>query len=99
MSSLSGPVGVTSAVANTARTGGIMSLAYMCVFITMNLGIFNLLPIPALDGSRILFVIIEMIIRKPIPPKYEGYIHFAGIIVLFLIMIIITFKDIISLLT
>lgn len=95
-SSLSGPVGVTKTVAESAKAG-VSSLVYMCIFITMNLGVFNLLPIPALDGSRVLFVLIEMIIRKPIPPKYEGYIHFAGIIVLILLMIAVTFKDIFSL--
>lgn len=98
LSSLSGPVGVTNAVAESAEAG-ISSLVYMCIFITMNLGVFNLLPIPALDGSKVLFVIIEMIIRKPIPKKYEGYIHFAGIVVLLLLMVAITFKDIISLIT
>ncbi len=96
LSTLSGPVGVTKTVAESAKAG-ISSLVYMCIFISMNLGVFNLLPIPALDGSRVLFVLIEMIIRKPIPPKYEGYIHFAGIIVLILLMIVITFKDIFSL--
>lgn len=95
-SSLSGPVGVTKTVADSAKAG-VSSLVYMCIFITMNLGVFNLLPIPALDGSRVLFVLIEMIIRKPIPPKYEGYIHFAGIIVLILLMVAVTFKDIFSL--
>ena len=65
----------------------------------MNLGVFNLLPIPSLDGSRILFVLIEMVRGKPINPKYEGYIHFAGIVLLFILLIAITFKDIISLIT
>lgn len=97
-SSLSGPVGVTKTVADSAKAG-VSSLVYMCIFITMNLGVFNLLPIPALDGSRVLFVLIEMIIRKPIPPKYEGYIHFAGIIVLIILMIAVTFKDILSFIT
>lgn len=96
LSSLSGPVGVTKTVAESAKAG-VSSLVYMCIFITMNLGVFNLLPIPALDGSRVLFVLVEMIIRKPIPAKYEGYIHFAGIIVLLILMVVITFKDIISL--
>lgn len=97
-SSLSGPVGVTKTVAESARAG-ITSLLYIIVFISMNLGVFNLLPIPSLDGSRILFVLIEMVRGKPINPKYEGYIHFAGIVLLFILLIAITFKDIISLLT
>lgn len=95
-SSLSGPVGVTKTVADSAKAG-ISNLVYICIFITMNLGVFNLLPIPALDGSRIVFVIIEMIRKKPIEPKYEGYIHFGGLIVLFILMIAVTFKDVFSL--
>ena len=63
----------------------------------MNLGVFNLLPIPSLDGSRIMFVLIEMVRGKPINPKYEGYVHFVGIILLFILMIAVTFKDIIKL--
>ena len=92
---LSGPVGATSAVAQTAKSG-LPDLVYMCIFISMNLGIFNLLPLPALDGGRLVFIIIEMIRRKPVPAKYEGYVHFAGIVILMMFMILITFKDIIS---
>ncbi len=95
-SSLSGPVGVTKAVAESARAG-LSSLVYVSIFITMNLGVFNLLPIPSLDGSRIMFVLIEMVRGKPINPKYEGYVHFVGIILLFILMIAVTFKDIIKL--
>ena len=95
MAQLSGPVGATSAVAQTAKNG-FPDLVYMCIFISMNLGIFNLLPLPALDGGRLVFILIEMIRRKPVPPKYEGYVHFAGIVILMMFMILITFKDIIS---
>ena len=63
--------------------------------ITINLGIFNLLPIPALDGGRILFIIVEFIIRKPVPPKYEGMIHAIGFLLLILLMIYVTGNDII----
>ncbi|MBQ1847848.1 MAG: site-2 protease family protein [Clostridia bacterium] len=96
LSAVSGPVGVTKAVAESAKLG-ISNLVYISIFITMNLGIFNLLPLPALDGSRIVFVLIEMVRGKPINPKYEGYVHLAGIIVLLILMVVITFKDIISL--
>ena len=96
LSAVSGPVGVTKVVAESAKLG-IANLVYISIFITMNLGVFNLLPIPALDGSRIVFVLIEMVRGKPINPKYEGYVHLAGIIVLLLFMVVITFKDIISL--
>ncbi len=95
-SSLSGPVGVTKTVAEGAKAG-ISSLIYICIFISMNLGVMNLLPVPALDGSKIVFVLIEMIRGKPINPKYEGYIHFAGIILIIILVIAVTFKDIFSL--
>ena len=58
--------------------------------ITINLGIFNLLPVPALDGGRILFIIVEFLIRKPVPPKYEGMIHAIGFLLLILLMIYVT---------
>lgn len=93
---VSGPVGTTTAVAESAKAG-VDNLVYISVFIAMNLGVFNLLPLPALDGGRLVFILIEMIRRKPIDPKYEGYVHFAGIVLLMLLMIMITFKDVISL--
>ena len=96
MEAVSGPVGVTSAIGEAA-SNGFSHLVYLAVVISMNLGIFNLLPIPALDGGRIFFMLIELIFRKPIDPKYEGYIHFAGIIVLFALMAFVTFKDILKL--
>ena len=64
----------------------------------MNLGIFNLLPLPALDGGRLLFQIIELIRRKPVKPELEGYVHFVGIILLMLLMVAVTFKDVMNLL-
>ncbi len=93
MDQLSGPVGATGVVAETAKSG-LPDLIYMAIFISMNLGIFNLLPLPALDGGRLVFILIEMIRRKPVPPKYEGYVHFVGIAVLMLLMVLITCKDI-----
>ena len=72
-------------------------LVYLAVVISMNLGIMNLLPLPALDGGRLVFLLIEGIRRKPVPARIEGYIHFAGLAVLMLAMVLITFKDIIGL--
>ena len=63
----------------------------------MNLGVFNLLPVPALDGGRLLFFLIEFLRGKPIDPKYESYVHFAGLCVLLLIMILVSVKDVFSL--
>ena len=60
----------------------------------MNLGIFNLLPLPALDGGRLFFVLIEMIRGKPVNPKYEGYVHLAGMVLLLSLMVLVTFNDI-----
>ena len=94
---VSGPVGFTGAVSEAAKSGTINYL-YLVVVITMNLGIFNLLPLPALDGGRLLFQIIELIRRKPVKPELEGYVHFVGIILLMLLMVAVTFKDVMNLL-
>ena len=69
-------------------------LLNILAFITINLGIFNLLPVPALDGGRLLFLIIEAVIRRPIPKKFEGIVHAIGLIILVLLMLVVTFKDI-----
>lgn len=90
---VSGPVGVTGAIGEAASES-FSYLVYLSVVISMNLGIFNLLPFPALDGGRLMFILLEMIRRKPIKPEYEGYVHFAGIIILFSLMLLVTFKDI-----
>lgn len=96
ISQISGPVGVTAAIGEAARAG-IFSLLPMVGLITINLGIFNLLPLPALDGGRLLFIVIEMIRRKPVPQKYEGMVHAIGFIVLMAFMALIAFKDIFQL--
>ena len=93
---VSGPVGVTQAMSEAASTG-IANLVYLAVVISMNLGIMNLLPLPALDGGRLVFLLVEGIRRKPVSPRIEGYIHFAGLAVLMLLMVLVTFKDIIGL--
>ena len=64
------------------------------IIITINLGVFNLLPIPALDGGRLLFLLIEAITRRPVNPKVEGYIHLAGLMLLLGMMLLVTCKDI-----
>lgn len=93
---ISGPVGTTTAIGEAASAGG-TNLLFIVVIITMNLGVMNLLPFPALDGGRILFLLIELVRRKPLKAEIEGYINFAGLIILFGFMIFITFKDIIGL--
>ena len=90
---LSGPVGVTQAITEAAEQGS-YNFGFMFVFISVNLGIFNLLPLPALDGGRLLFQFIELIFRRPVNRTVEGYIHFAGIMLLMLLMVFVTFQDI-----
>lgn len=93
---MSGPVGITAAVSQATRQSVWNILYYACI-ITVNLGIMNLLPLPALDGGRLLFILIEMIRRKPIPAKYEGLVHTIGFVILFGLIILITFNDILNL--
>ncbi len=93
---LSGPVGVSQAIGQASSIGW-QSVFSLAAFITINVGIFNLLPLPALDGGRLLFLIIEIIRRKPVNPKYEGFVHTAGFALLILLMIVVTFNDILRL--
>ena len=95
---MSGPVGVTTVIGDAAKQG-IGSLMYLSAVLAMNLGVFNLLPVPALDGGRLFFQLIELVRGKPIPPKYEGMIHFAGIVLLMALMVAVTYKDVIKLIT
>lgn len=97
---LSGPVGTISVIGEAASVGEtvrekVMSLLNLTVFITINIGIFNLLPIPALDGGRLVFLLIEAVRRKPIKPEYEAYVHAIGMLLLFGLMIFATYNDII----
>jgi regulator of sigma E protease len=98
ISAVSGPVGVTATIGQAARMG-LMNILPIMALITVNLGIFNLLPVPALDGGRLLFIFLEMILRRPVAKKYEGVIHAVGLVLLLLLMAVITFKDIWSLIT
>ena len=93
---ISGPVGITNQMVETAKAGA-SSFLYLAAMLTMNLGVMNLLPLPALDGGRLVFVIYEMITRKKPNPKAESYIHAAGFMILMAFMIFIVFKDIINL--
>ncbi len=90
---ISGVVGVGEVIGEAA-SAGIDYLLNIVTFITINLGIFNLLPIPALDGGRLVFLIFEAIFRKPVPAKYEGMVHAIGFFALIGLMLLITFKDI-----
>ncbi len=93
ISAVSGPVGVTVAIGDIAKQN-FNALVQIMALITINLGLFNLLPIPALDGGRLVFILFEMIFRKPVPQKYESIIHAVGMALLLGFMAVITFKDI-----
>lgn len=95
---VSGPIGVVEVVSETAEASqeskDYTSLFTMMALITFNIGIFNLLPIPALDGGRLIFLFIELILRKPVNPKYEAVIHGVGMVLLLAFMVVVSFKDI-----
>lgn len=97
----SGPVGVVQLIAEeTQRSAAdsareaVITYGELLVMISVNLGLFNLLPIPGLDGSRILFLLVEGIRRKPISQKLESYIHLTGYVLLLGVMLIMTYRDI-----
>lgn len=103
---MSGPVGIVSemskvAAATDSKVTALLNMLYFGGFIAINLAVMNLLPIPALDGGRIvcllITVVVEAITKKKINPKYEGYLHGAGMILLLALMAIIMFKDVIFL--
>ena len=103
---MSGPVGIVTAISDTgkqsATTGEAMgNIAYLGAFIAVNLAVMNMLPIPALDGGRVFFLlvttVIEKLTRRRINPKYEGYVHAAGMVLLLALMAFVTFEDILKL--
>ncbi len=97
---MSGPVGIVSEVNNAVNSGGRSWLYVLNLvgLLTINLGVFNLLPIPALDGGRLFFMLIELIRRKPIPPEKEGMVHAVGMLLLFGLIIFVSFNDVMRLL-
>lgn len=105
MDDLSGPVGIVDLMAETGEnaasfTDGLLDILFLAAFIAVNLAIMNMLPIPAMDGGRVFFLIvtwiIESVTRKKLNPKYEGYIHAAGMVLLLGLMAVIMFNDIIK---
>lgn len=100
MDQLSGPVGVVNAVDQTyqvSKSGGIylvfLNMIRMAVLLSANLGVMNLLPIPALDGGRLLFLVIELVRGKRVPPEKEGYVHMIGMMFLLILMAFVVFND------
>lgn len=101
---ISGPVGIVATVGssvNESMNYGLMSVlltvANMTMLLSSTLGIMNLLPIPALDGGRILFLLVEAILRKPLNRRIEAYVHFGGFVLLMILMVFILYNDIVNL--
>lgn len=90
---LVGPVGIVKMIGEQSRLG-LMNLTLFAAMISINLGIFNLLPFPALDGGRIIFILIEMIKGSPVDPEKEGMVHMVGIIILLSLMVFLVFRDV-----
>ena len=103
MNDVSGPVGIVNVVGTAidqSKSLGIMAvimqMLYMSVLLSANLGVMNLLPLPALDGGRLVFILIEAIRGKPVDREKEGFVHFAGLVVLMLFMVFVMYNDIIK---
>ncbi len=99
---IQGPVGVVSTINQTTKQSesagdAFFQLVYMTSLITINLGIMNLLPIPGLDGCKLLFCIVEIFRGKPLKPEHEGYVTLTGMVILVGLMIFVTFNDIVRL--
>lgn len=98
---LSGPVGVAEIVDDVyqeSKPGGVraivINMLYFAVLLSVNLGVMNLLPIPALDGGRLIFLLIELVRGKPVPPEKEGLVHMIGMILLLILMVFVFYNDI-----
>ncbi|MCR4903746.1 MAG: RIP metalloprotease RseP [Butyrivibrio sp.] len=98
---LSGPVGIVKVVDDTyeaVKPYGLPSLVLtmldLAILLSVNLGVMNLLPLPALDGGKLIFLFIEVLRGKPVPPEKEGYVHLAGMIALMILMVVVLFNDI-----
>ncbi len=91
---VAGPVGIIMIVGEVAATG-FVNLLWLAALISISLGIINLLPVPALDGGRLLFLVIEGLRGKPLDPEKEGFIHFIGFAALILLILFVTYHDLI----
>ena len=98
---LSGPVGIVDVVDDAyqqSRSYGVLvvtaQMLNLAILLSANLGVMNLLPLPALDGGRLVFLFVEAVRKKRVPPEKEGYVHFAGIVLLMLLMVVVMYNDI-----
>ena len=103
MKDLSGPVGIVTTITTVGEQSenaraATENIAYLAALIAVNLGVMNLLPLPALDGGKIFFLVVNAVSRKvfgkQIPAKFENYVHYAGLILLLGLMVVITFQDV-----
>ena len=100
---MAGPVGIANMVGQTyeqAKKYGwqdvLVNMMNITLMLTVNLGILNLLPIPALDGGRLVFLIWEAITHKPVPPEKEGMVHFIGLMFFMVLMVLLLFNDLVN---
>lgn len=100
---VAGPVGIASAVGQTyesAKQYGwetvVIQMLNFTLILSVNLGIFNLLPIPALDGGRLVFLLLEVVRGKPVPPEKEGIVHFVGLVFFMVLMVLVLFNDLVN---
>lgn len=101
---VSGPVGIAQVIGEVAEEATpygplvlLLNLANIAMLLSVNLGVLNLLPLPALDGGRLVFMLIEAVRGKPIPPEKEGMVHFAGFVALMVLMVFVMYNDIVRL--
>jgi regulator of sigma E protease len=99
LESFAGPVGMAQITDQIVDTGGFMAVISLMALLSVNLGIVNILPLPALDGGRLIFVLIEMISRRRVPPDKEGMVHMVGMVALLSLMLVFTWNDIARLIT
>lgn len=95
---ISGTVGIIAVVSHYVRDG-FYEVLWLVFIISLNLGIMNLLPLPALDGGRLVFLIVEAIRRKPIPPEKEGMVHGIGLVLVLCLFVLLTYHDIVRLIS
>lgn len=98
LNSLSGPVGIFTVVGESAKAG-LINLVYLVAYLCINVGFINIMPLPAFDGGRLLFLIIEKLKGSPVSPKVENAIHSVGFVLLMILMVVITYNDIVRLFT
>ena len=98
---MSGPVGITSVMTEVVSSADYLSFFNLVAFISINLAVMNLLPLPALDGGRVLFLVVGLIVKlftkKTIPYKFEGYVHLAGLGLFLVLIVYVTVNDIVRL--